>query len=316
MDIKSVTVACGHTATGTIGSGAADLLDESNCTREVSPLVARYFKQEGVQAQYLRVDKGNDYNCEDCYVRASQANCIGSDLYVEIHLNSGKNRTGDGVEVCVSSTNSETQALAAQVSASIASAIGIDDRGVRFENLIVLKRTKMRAILVEVMFVDTNDIFNYKPDIIAKAVVAGVLGKSVSTKPVLGWNRSADGLKWWYCTDVENEYYYSNSWQLINGAWYLFDGQGYCKTGWVEYTPKGTDTKHWYYLDKESCSMKTGWFQDTDKEWYFFNTDGEMQTGWIVDKGKDYMLYSTGEMVCDIDYSGYHFDKSGVATKL
>jgi len=41
-----------------------------------------------------------------------------------------------------------------------------------------------------------------------------------------------------------------------------------------------------------------------------------MATGWVNVDNKDYCLYSTGQMVHDCDYIGYHFARDGVATKL
>ena len=41
-----------------------------------------------------------------------------------------------------------------------------------------------------------------------------------------------------------------------------------------------------------------------------------MCTGWIQAKGKDYLLYSNGEMAHDCELYGYRFDSNGVATKI
>lgn len=309
-------IAIGHTSSGNIGCGAADNLDESNCTRQVGPLVVKYLENAGKKAPLLRIDKGNEFNCEDCYTRANQANYLGAEWYIEIHFNSGKEHTGDGAEVCISSTNSEVENMASKVSEKVSVALGIENRGVKRENLIVLKRTFMKAILVECMFVDGDNPNRYNADVIARAIVEGLLGTTVSIKPKLGWNQSADGLKWWYCTDVDKYYYHASCWQLIGGFWYLFDASGWCITGWKEYITIKDKIKHWYYLDPTSCQMSVGW-KKVINDWYYFNKDGEMQTGWIKDdKGNDYYLYSTGEMATNIDYIGYHFDKDGNPTKL
>lgn len=309
-------IAIGHTASGNIGCGAVDNLDESNCTRQIGPLVANYLVKGGSSVgAVLRIDKSNAWNCEDCYTRANQANEIGANWYVEVHLNSGKEHTGDGSEVCICSNNTEVQEMADRVSTSISGALSIDNRGVKRENLIVLKRTNMKAILVECMFVDCNDPSKYNPDVIAKAIAEGLLGHTINIKPLLGWNKSANS-RWWYCTDVEKYTYYNSSWQLIDGFWYLFDSDGWCITGWKQYITQKDKIEHWYYLDSNSCKMAVGWKQ-IDGGWYYFNNDGEMQTGWIKDdKENDYYLYSTGEMAANIDYIGYSFDKDGHPTKL
>ncbi|NYC88873.1 N-acetylmuramoyl-L-alanine amidase [Clostridium beijerinckii] len=87
-------IAVGHTASGNIGCGVVDRLDESNCTRAIGALVAEYLKQKGYGVNLLRIDKSNSYSCEDCYERADQANEIANTkyikLYVEIHINAGE----------------------------------------------------------------------------------------------------------------------------------------------------------------------------------------------------------------------------------
>lgn len=301
-------ISCGHTASGNIGSGASDLLDESNCTREIAPLVVQYLQKEGHETYLLRVDKSNSYNCEDCYVRADQADAIGGDLFVEIHLNSGKERTGDGAEVCVNSASGSNADIGQRIADKLSNALGIDNRGLKEERLIVLRRTKMPALLVECMFVDCNNPSKYNADVIARAIAEGILGKDINTKPVQGWNKSSNG-KWWYCTDVANYCYYKSQWSSIDGKWYLFDDLGFAVTGWSEYQDR------WYYLDSD-CSMATGWRQISG-DWYYFDTDGSMVTGWFKDnKGNDYLTYSTGELITNIDIYGWHFDQDGHPTKL
>jgi len=302
-------ISVGHTSSGNLGSGASDLLDESNCTREIAPLVVSYLQKEGHEAYLLRVDKSNSYNFEDCYVRANQANAINGDLFVEIHLNSGKERTGDGAEVCVNSASGNTANVAQRVVNRLSNALNIDNRGLKEERLIVLRRTNMPAILVECMFVDCNNPSKYNADVIARAIAEGILDKDINTKPVQGWNKSQDGTKWWYCTDVDNYCYYKSEWKLIDNKWYLFDDVGFAITGWSEYQDK------WYYLN-EDCSMVVGWRQ-IGGYWYYFNSNGEMQVNWFKDdKGNDYLAYSTGQLVTNCDYSGWRFDKDGRPTKL
>lgn len=314
VKMNKYIIACGHTASGNLGCGAVDLLDESNCTREVGPYICQYLEQEGNEAPYLRIDKSNSYNFEDCYVRANQANSIGGDWYIEVHLNSGKNRTGDGAEVCVNyNANSEVTEMAARISSNLASTLGIDDRGIKEENLIVLKRTSMKAILIECMFVDCNDASKYDPQVIGKAIAEAILNVTINDEWKQGWN--SKGGRWWYSPDPTNKTYYRSEWKLIDNKWYLFDSDGWCVTGWVYYQTYKDKKDIWYYLDPTGCDMAIGWKQVNGK-WYYFNSDGEMQTGWIKDNGKDYLLYSTGEMVCSCNYVGYHFDENGVATKI
>lgn len=74
--MSNFIIAAGHTASGNAGCGFIDRLDESSCTREIGALVSEYLKEKGFGANLLRIDEGNKYNCEDCYVRSIQANQI------------------------------------------------------------------------------------------------------------------------------------------------------------------------------------------------------------------------------------------------
>ena len=91
---------------------------------------------------------------------------------------------------------------------------------------------------------------------------------SVSThKP--GWNPSPKG--WWYCTSLENGYYYKDVWKQINGDWYSFDGDGYARE--LEWF-KDSDDK-WYYL-RENCVMAKSQWLWIDSACYCFNDSGAM----------------------------------------
>jgi hypothetical protein len=99
-----------------------------------------------------------------------------------------------------------------------------------------------------------------------------------------------------------------------NGAWkYYVDGTA--KTGWTY----DTGYKAWYYLDKTTEIMKTGWVRDngawyylasngkmvTSKwlkdagTWYYLTGSGAMKTGWVKDSGGWYYLAGSGKMVAN-----------------
>ena len=73
-----------------------------------------------------------------------------------------------------------------------------------------------------------------------------------------------------YCTvNVLTSVY--QSWGLIDGAWFLFNGTNYM-TGWQYVGGK------WYYMDS-SGAMLTGW-QKVNGTWYYMSDSGAMLTGW------------------------------------
>lgn len=104
--------------------------------------------------------------------------------------------------------------------------------------------TQRYYILVECLFADSCDADKYNADLIAKAIVNGLVDSDSSSNNTwkFGWNRNSVG--WWYCTDIVNKYYYTskNGLRLIDGEWYILDDKGYA----LQNT--------WYYL-YESCKI-------------------------------------------------------------
>lgn len=294
--MSNFIVAVGHTASGNIGCGVIDRLDESNCTREIGALVLEYLKEKGHGVNLLRIDEGNKYSCEDCYIRSVQANliaqCLAVDLYVEIHINAGG---GSGVEVLVTGKSEVANQYAAKVSSSLANALNLTNRGVKTRSLIVLNKTVMPAILVECLFADSDDVEVYNGDVIARAIVNGLIGVGSSGEMdwKLGWNRNEVGF--WYCTDLENRYYYTadNGWKEIDGEWYRFDKRGYAlQSAW--YYDEGY--RCWYYLNDE-CKMARAW---KDK------------VLWMWIDGGCYAFDDAGRMYCDcVTPDGFRVDESG-----
>ena len=81
-----------------------------------------------------------------------------------------------------------------------------------------------------------------------------------------GWNQNGKG--WWYCTSLEDGYYYKDCWKLIDGEYYLFDNEGYASHDiWSKYKDK------WYYLRSNCMMAKYQWLYVND-EWYCFDKDG------------------------------------------
>jgi N-acetylmuramoyl-L-alanine amidase len=292
--MSNFIIAVGHTASGNVGCGVVDRLDESNCTREIGALVSAYLKEKGYGVNLLRIDKGNRYYCEDCYVRSAQANQIAQrqevELYVEIHINAGG---GKGPEVYVAGKSEVANQYAVKVCNALAGSLKLPNRVVKTKNLIVLNKTVMPATLIECLFADSDDADKYNAKVIARAIVNGLVGADSSSDGQwkYGWNHNSIG--WWYSPDPVNKYYYTadNGWKEIDGEWYIFDSSGYAlESAW--YYDKGY--KAWYYFE-ESCKMvraskgKVLWLW-IDGGCYAFGADGKMYEdcvtpdGFVVDK--------------------------------
>ena len=278
--MSNFVIAAGHTASGNIGCGVVAYLDESKCTREISQLVGKELERKGHKVNLLIIDKSNSYNYEDCFVRTKMANELNEeekiDLYVEIHINAGG---GTGTEVLITNMVDSpiAEKYAERISASVSGALGIRNRGVKKQSLIVLNKTSMPAILIECLFADSYDSNKYNAEVIAGTISDGLDGaesKSSRWKP--GWNRNEIGM--WYCADAEKGYYYTanNGWKYIDGEWYIFDQNGYAlQSKWYYYENDGC----WYYLD-ESCKMVYGkdklLWKWIDGGYYAFDKEGRL----------------------------------------
>ena len=298
--MSNFIIAVGHTASGNIGCGVIDRLDESNCTRQIGALVAEYLQEKGHGTNLLRVDESNTYNCQDCYLRVNKANEISKttdvELYVEIHINAGG---GSGPEVCVTGKSEVSNQYATKVSNALDSALNLPNRGVKTRSLIILNKTVMPAILVECLFADSDDADKYNPEAIARAIVSGLVGVEGSSNVEWkrGWNKNEVG--WWFCTNLENRYYYTsqNGWQEIDGEWYIFDSNGYAlQDAWYFYESDNT----WYYLDA-NCKMVKG-----NKE----------KPLWLWIDGGCYAFGGDGKMYRDcVTTDGFRVDESGAWIK-
>lgn len=102
-----------------------------------------------------------------------------------------------------------------------------------------------------------------------------------------GWNNNPKG--WWYCTSVENGYYYKDTWKLIDGEWYLFNSEGYADHDkWVQYKDK------WYYLRSNCMMAKSQWLW-VEGECYCFDKDGAMYSNCTTPDG--YQVDETGAWI-------------------
>ena len=231
-------ISVGHTKSGNIGSGASKYLDESDCTRQIAPLVVKYLQQLGNTAIKLQIDNSDS---KDYVKRTNQANAMGGDMFVEIHLNSGG---GTGCEV-LTTNGSKASSQAVKMSQCISKTLGITNRGHKTTNgLYVLNHTKMPSMLIECCFVDSQkDYKAYDPEKIAKAIVEGLTGQVVKSTITGQWLKgSSEGNenKWWY--KHSDGTYTKSNWEQIDGNWYFFDYEGWMCTGWVLWKDKD------YYL--------------------------------------------------------------------
>ena len=177
----------GHGKQDSKSCGATGLLLESVENRLVKDEVIALLRKEGHTVYDCTVDY--PASAEDC-VAKQVTNCNKHivDLDISIHFNSGrKDPAGDGktggVEVLVYNTIGEKQEYAKRVCTSIAK-LGYTNRGVKVRtNLSYLSKVKNQCILIECCFVDdADDVKKYNYKTMAKAIVEGILNKSITTQ--------------------------------------------------------------------------------------------------------------------------------------
>lgn len=157
--------------------GASGYLDEVTEDRKVKDAVIKYLRAAGHTAYDCTDDAGTTQSKNLANIVAKCNAHSGITLDISIHLNAGG---GTGCEVYYTSSKGKT--YAGKVSAAVAKALGIKDRGAKeSDTLYVLNHTKSPAILVECCFVDNKtDQSKWNVDKCAKAIVEAVTGKAVS----------------------------------------------------------------------------------------------------------------------------------------
>ena len=144
-----------------------------------------------------------------------------------------------------------------------------------------------------------------------------------------GWNETEDG--WVYLTS-DNQDSFCEGWLKLGDTWYWFDptthlmatgvvecngcmyrflDSGAMVTGW-SYDSEASlwyysfsfgelaqgwvcDRGVWYWLDPETCAMRTGWLEEGGAE-YWLDASGSMATGWRVVDGSWYAFSGSGAM--------------------
>lgn len=156
---------------------------EKEDTLDLTLAVGDLLKKNGIDVYYTRTT--DEY--ETPFKKATDANNSGADLFVSIHRNSSENPNQySGVETLVYSDTGLKAEVARNINNQLEDAgfknLGVDER----KNLVVLKRTKMPAVLVEAGFINNdkdNYLFDEEFDSIAQAIADGILESIPSGRP-------------------------------------------------------------------------------------------------------------------------------------
>ncbi len=148
---------------------------EKNDTLNLALAVGQILQNSGVNVEYTRTEDVYD----SPYEKAMIANNSDADFFLSIHRNALPTpNTGTGVETLVFDNSGIKAQMAQNINSRLAQ-LGFVNRGViPRPNLVVLRRTKMPAVLVEAGFIDNeqdNAMFDAMFWEIAQAIADGVL---------------------------------------------------------------------------------------------------------------------------------------------
>ena len=148
---------------------------EKDDTLRLTLAVGEILEAHGLDVQYTRTT--DVY--ESPYQKAMEANNAGVDFFVSIHRNSfPSDNAVSGVESLVYDKSGIKLKMAENINEQLEN-IGFVNLGVKARpNLVVLKRTKMPAVLVEVGFINSdvdNKLFDENFEEIAQAIAYGIL---------------------------------------------------------------------------------------------------------------------------------------------
>lgn len=175
----------GHAIKGSVGASA--ILNEVVENRKIGNRLIAMLREKGHTVIDCSVDESYDVNQQLAGI-VKKANAQSLDLFVSIHLNAGG---GHGTETYIYngsySFKESNRAIAKKVNDAVFSSCGFRNRGVKEDNLYVLRGTIAPAVLVEVCFVDSQEDANkINTEAIAKAMFKGITGADyipVQTQP-------------------------------------------------------------------------------------------------------------------------------------
>lgn len=99
----------------------------------------------------------------DLYERASFASEVEADIFVSLHMNAHNSSSANGTSVYYSTMNTSitsgglnSQTMAAALADSLSQAMKTNNRGVYTENFVVVRMTRMPAVLIELAFITNS----------------------------------------------------------------------------------------------------------------------------------------------------------------
>ncbi len=147
-----IGINCGHTKEGA-GTGAEGIIRESVHTRLVGNVLMKRLTDAGVAVINCTVDRAAS---QEAYLEKTVriANQSETDLFISIHFNASRQHTAQGVEVYTyrGQKHREAESICSHMEK-----LGFRNRGIKDgSGLYVIRKTRAKAILVEVCFCDNE----------------------------------------------------------------------------------------------------------------------------------------------------------------
>lgn len=159
--------------------GAMGLVDEQVEVRKIANIVREQCEKFGGNT-VINCDSNAGNEGAELSEGVSRANSNGVNEYISIHMNAGG---GHGSEIWLYDNNDPMSLRQAEQILKNLNKIGFRNRGIKYnKQLYDLYATKMPAMIIEIMFVDSTEdkkIYdNHSYDTIAEAISAGLSERS------------------------------------------------------------------------------------------------------------------------------------------
>jgi N-acetylmuramoyl-L-alanine amidase len=154
---------------------------EYDVIRQYAPYVISGLQRLGHNVLDVTPSENNRSLSDSLQYGINKANEWGADLFISCHGNSF-NGTAKGCEVVYYPSSTKGKELATNICNEI-SKLGFYNRGAKSDErgLAELKGTNMTAVIVEPLFVDSNDMNLFNAQNVGYSIVKGITGQSVET---------------------------------------------------------------------------------------------------------------------------------------
>lgn len=153
--MKIICLDPGHNGYGADTGAVGNNLKEQDLTLDISLKLRTLLQANGFTVVMTREGQTvSNYSTVNTSLqsRVNVAENVNADIFVSIHINAGG---GTGTEVLISGSGGNAQKLANKVLPYLVNAGSWNNRGIKIEDIYVLKQTSMPAILGETGFIDT-----------------------------------------------------------------------------------------------------------------------------------------------------------------